>query len=190
MKPEYITIVSGLPRSGTSMMMRVLEAGGISSITDAIRAADIDNPNGYYEFERIKKVKEDASWLPEAYGKVVKAIYMLLYDLPATHSYRVIFMTRRLEEVIASQNAMLQRSGKDDSELDTATLQRIFEAHLDKIKSWLAQQPNFDVHYVSYNAFLTEPSSQIDELAEFLGGALDRPAMLAVVDPALYRQKG
>src|SRR5574337_153211 len=103
-KDDVITIVSGLPRSGTSMMMQMLHRGGIPAVTDEIRSADEDNPKGYYEFEPVKKTKEDASWLARAGGKVVKMVYRLLYDLPGDYAYHVVFMRRNLREVIASQN--------------------------------------------------------------------------------------
>jgi hypothetical protein len=119
---NFITIVSGLPRSGTSMMMQMLAAGGMPALADNLRQADEDNPRGYYEFERVKEVATDSSWLDEAEGKAVKMVYRLLYDLPADRSYRVIFMIRSLDEVIASQQVMLERSGTASDALDDAQL--------------------------------------------------------------------
>src|SRR6516162_10352886 len=110
---SIITIVSGLPRSGTSMMMRMLEAGGMPILSDNIRRADADNPNGYYEFEPVKHLSQDSSWLRDAYGKAVKMVYRLLYELPLEHKYKVLMINRRIEEVVASQDAMLQHMGKD-----------------------------------------------------------------------------
>ena len=104
-----IIIVSGLPRCGTSLMMQMLVQGGFEAVTDHIRAADTDNPRGYYELEKVKKLKEDASWLPETRGKVVKMVSQLLFDLPAGERYRVIFMQRDLDEMLASQEKMLER---------------------------------------------------------------------------------
>ena len=185
----FITVVSGLPRSGTSMMMRLLKAGGMHPIKDDIREADEDNPNGYYELERVKRLKHDAAWVSESYGKAFKAIYLLLYDLPADHTYKVIFMTRRLEEVIASQDAMLRRSGKMQKGMDEDTLKRIFSVHLEKIKSWLADQESFEVIFISYNRFMEDPATHITRVNAFLGGGLDEEAMAGVVVPELYRQK-
>ena len=111
-KRDYVIIVSGLPRSGTSMMMKAIHSGGIEPIIDHIRKADEDNPKGYYEFEPVKKTKEDTSWLADAPGSVVKMVYRLLYDLPGNYDYRVVFMQRDLKEVLASQKKMLDRSGK------------------------------------------------------------------------------
>src|SRR5882724_6754601 len=106
---DFITVVSGLPRSGTSMMMRMLEGGGLPVMADGIRTADDDNPRGYYEFEPVKRLNRETSWLPAAYSKAIKIIYIHLYNLPSEHRYKVLFLERSLDEVIASQRAMLER---------------------------------------------------------------------------------
>jgi hypothetical protein len=188
--PEaFVTIVSGLPRSGTSLMMQLINTGGIPALKDNIRVADDDNPKGYYEFEPVKKTKQDPSWLERAPGMVVKMVYRLLYDLPPDYNYRVIFTRRKLEEVIASQNVMLERSGKQGGGLPDDKLLQVFRAEIDKSNKWLAEQPNFQVLYVNYNEMVEDPAPQIAKINEFLGGNLDTKAMLAVVDPTLYRQK-
>jgi hypothetical protein len=186
---EPITIVSGLPRSGTSMMMQILAAGGMPVLTDDLRPPDEDNPRGYFEFERVKQVKEDASWLPEAQGKAVKMVYRLLYDLPDGFEYRVIFMTRKLEEVIQSQDEMLQRHGKQDSRLSEEQLRDIYERQLSEAKRWLADHRNYEVLYVDYLDVVENPTRMIDDINTFLGGRLDREAMLTVPDAALYRNR-
>src|SRR5438067_12425110 len=104
-----IIIVSGLPRSGTSLMMQMLQRGGVEIVTDDVRTADVDNPRGYYELEKVKKIKQDASWLPQARGKAFKMVSQLLYDLPGGETYRIIFMQRNLDEVLLSQDKMLER---------------------------------------------------------------------------------
>jgi len=185
---DYLTIVSGLPRSGTSMMMRMLDKGGLPVIVDNIRTADEDNPRGYYEFEPVKKTKEDASWLESSDGKVVKMVYRLLYDLPENHQYRIVFMRRRLEEVIASQNVMLERRGKEGGISDEKVLE-LFRAELDKCYKWLEDQPNFQVLFISYNDVLEDARPTVDALRDFLGEDLDEKAMLQVVEPNLYRQR-
>ena len=114
---QVVTIVSGLPRSGTSLMMRMLESGGIPVLIDGVRDADEDNPQGYYEYEPVKKTKEDTTWLQQASGKAVKMVYQLLYDLPPHYQYRVVFMRRRMSEVLASQKIMLNRRGKTDTSI-------------------------------------------------------------------------
>lgn len=171
------------------MMMQMIHAGGIHALTDELRTADEDNPKGYYEFEPVKKTKEDPSWLRRAPGMVVKMVYRLLYDLPPEYRYKVIYMRRKLEEVIASQNVMLERSGKQGGGLSDDKLLAVFRAEIDKSNQWLAQQPNFEVLYINYNEMLQDPKPHVAKLNEFLGGGLDTEAMLRVVDPSLYRQK-
>ncbi len=186
-----ITLVTGLPRSGTSMMMRILEAGGIAPLTDNLRAADSDNPNGYYEFEPVKQTRLDASWLEQAEGRAVKLVYLLLRDLPADRPYRVIFMQRALKEVVASQAKMLDRLGRTPAgPTDARTLVSTFAAEVAAAKAWLKAQPAFHVHYVNYNRLLESPRQTLDALRRFVvEPLLDLDAMCAVVDPALYRQR-
>ena len=186
---DYVTIVSGLPRSGTSMTMRMVEAGGIEAVTDNVRRADEDNPKGYYEFEAVKKTREDASWVAGTVGKLVKMVYTLLYDLPDQYAYRVLFMQRKLQEVIASQNRMLARLGHGDASGQDAAMMGLFQRDLKKIEGWLPTKENFRVLYVDYNQMLANPLPQIDRINEFLDGNLDTSAMAAVVDPSLYRNR-
>ena len=186
---QYLTIVSGLPRSGTSMAMRMIDQGGIPALIDEIRRADDDNPKGYYEFEPVKQTKKDASWLATAAGKVVKMVYRLLYDLPNTHQYRVVFMKRRLEEVIASQNVMLERRGKAGGSLSDEQLLATFRKEIEKVEQWLREQPNFETLYVMYNEVLEDAGPAVNAINEFLGGNLDTATMRAVVDQSLYRQR-
>src|SRR5436309_14204442 len=138
-----IIIVSGLPRSGTSLMMQMLENGGVPVVTDHIRTADTDNPRGYYEFEQVKKIKEDASWLPQTRGKAFKMVSQLLYDLPPGERYQIIFMERDLDEMLLSQEKMLERSGR--SAAPREEMKRAFAAHLEKLHAWLARQPNMGI---------------------------------------------
>lgn len=187
-KRDYVILVSGLPRSGTSMMMKMLEAGGLNVVVDNLRTADTDNPEGYYEFEPIKKVKQDSSWMPTAVGKVVKAIYKLLYDLPPNYQYRVIFMRRKLDEVLASQTKMLDRRGQK-SPVEDEKIKQIFTAELDRVYGWLAKSSNFSVQYIDYNEMLADPAAQVAALNAFLGGGLNTEAMMQVVNPSLYRNR-
>jgi hypothetical protein len=186
-REPFITIVSGLPRSGTSMMMQMLAAGGIPALADNLRVADEDNPRGYYEFERVKQVSEDASWLAE--GKAVKMVYRLLYDLPPDRVYRVIFMTRALDEVIASQEVMLERHGNASDRLDDARLAEVYRRQLQEVMTWLHAQPNFSVLSVDYHDVLRDPEQAIKQLNRFLDGRLHVDAMLQVPDWSLYRQR-
>ena len=186
---DYVIVVSGLPRSGTSMMMKAIEAGGIEPLVDHVRKPDEDNPKGYYEYEPVKKTKEDASWLKEATGKVVKMVYRLLYDLPPQYQYRVVFTRRDLKEVLASQSKMLQRSGKSGSGIPDEQMEQLFAAELDKCEKWLAAQPNFKVLYINHRDMIHDGLAQGRKINAFLGDGLDVDAMAAVVDPALYRNR-
>ena len=188
-KRDYVIIVSGLPRSGTSMMMKAIEAGGIEPIVDHIRKADEDNPKGYYEFEPVKKTKEDASWLKDASGKVVKMVYRLLYDLPDDYQYRVVFTQRDLKEVLASQTKMLQRSGKSGSGISDEHMKELFAAELDRCEKWLTEQPNFKVLYITHRDMINDGLTQAQRISDFLDGGLDVDAMATVVDPDLYRNR-
>ncbi len=187
---DAITIVSGLPRSGTSMMMKMLDAGGVPPLTDGIREADDDNPKGYYEFERVKKLAEDRSWLPEARGRAVKIISQLLFDLPEGHDYRVIFMRRHIDEILASQRRMLIRRGtlKEDAPGDDR-MRDIMLKHVDQVLRWIEGRADMTCLEVSYNEVFRDPLEHARRVDRFLGGGLDTEAMAAVVDPALYRQR-
>jgi len=187
--PSFVTVVSGLPRSGTSMMMQMLDAGGLPALTDNIRQADEDNPRGYYEFEAVKQLESDSSWVNNAGGKVVKMVYRLLYDLPTGHNYRVVFMLRDLSEVLASQGVMLERHGKADDSVDDEQIKQIYRRQLDDVRKWLADQPNFSVLYVDYHQVLNDSKQVAGDLNAFLGGDLDVQAMVAVPDAQLYRQR-
>ncbi|MDR3621580.1 MAG: sulfotransferase [Paludisphaera borealis] len=182
-----ITIVSGLPRSGTSLMMQMLAQGGVEVVTDNIRTSDIDNPRGYYEFEQVKKLKEDASWLPETRGKGFKMVSQLLYDLPPSETYRIVFMRREFEEMLASQEKMLERLGRPAAPRDE--IQRAFTAHLDRLFAWLKEQPNMNVLFVRYQDLVANPREQAGQVNAFFGGRLDVDKMAAAVDPSLYRNR-
>ncbi len=189
MNDHVITIVSGLPRTGTSLMMQMIHAGGIPALTDKVRASDEDNPKGYFELEAVKRTKRDVSWLAEAGGRVVKMVHLLLYDLPSDHQYRVVFMRRDLREVVRSQGVMLERRGSDGARLTDEQLIRAYEGQLAKIERWLDEQPNFQVHFVSYNTLMSDAPPPVEAIKAFLGGALDCVAMLACIDASLYRQR-
>lgn len=189
MNSESIVIVSGLPRSGTSMMMKMLEAGGLAPVTDNIRTADEDNPKGYYELEKVKELDKDTSWVADANGKVVKVISALLQKLPSDHSYKVVFMRRTMQEVLDSQRQMLIRRGETPDKVPDEKMAAMFEKHLERIEAWLAEQPNFEVLYVRYNEILENPAEAARQVNEFLGNALDAEAMTSVVDERLYRQR-
>lgn len=186
---EYITIVSGLPRSGTSMMMRMLHAGGMEVLVDNTRKADDDNPRGYFEFEKVKAIKEDASWLEHASGKAVKMVSQLLYDLPADREYRIVFMKRKMREVLASQRKMLENTGQDGDPAGEGKMSLLFQKHLAMVESWLKKQSNIRVLYVSYNDVIEGPLQEAQRINGFLAGILNVAQMIEVVEPELYRQR-
>lgn len=185
---ETILIVSGLPRCGTSMMMKMLEAGGIEPVVDNIRKSDEDNPRGYYEFEKVKKIDKDASWLGETRGKVFKMVSMLLYHLPVGYRYKIVFMKRRMEEMLASQKKMLERKGVQPNQADEQ-ITRLYGDHLKDVEKWLQGRKDIEVLYVNYNEVLSDPASNAKRVHEFLGDPLNEDEMIRVIDPSLYRQR-
>ncbi len=186
--PVYI--VSGLPRSGTSMMMKMLEVGGLRILTDNIRTADDDNLQGYYEFERVKQLKEgDVDWLKDAGGSVVKVISALLEHLPVGQQYKVIFMEREMMEILSSQRKMLERRGKPGNPAEDGKFAELYGKHLDKIKNWLAHQTNMEILYIHYNEMVKQPVEYAAKVAEFLGAPMDVKAMGEVPQVQFYRQR-
>jgi hypothetical protein len=169
--------------------MQMLAAGGMPLLTDGIRQSDDDNPAGYFEFEPVKRIRSDASWVPSAVGKAVKVIYMLLADLPLQFTYRVIFMRRDVDEVVSSQQAMLQRRRELGADVDAEEMARIFERQLAKTEEWLAGQPAFTALFLNYRDVINDPGSNSARIRDFLGIDLNTSAMSAVVSPKLYRQR-
>lgn len=185
-----VVIVSGLPRSGTSMAMKMLEAGGLELVVDEARRADEDNPKGYFEDERVMDLatSTDASWLRSARGRVIKVVSSLLNHLPATNDYRIIFMRRNLHEILASQAKMLERRC-EESHTDDQELLRMYESHLEKVEFQIRFRKNLDAVYVNYSDVVGNPSSEARRIADFLGGELDVARMAAAVDGSLYRNR-
>lgn len=190
MSSKAVIVVSGLPRSGTSMMMKMLEAGGKTVLTDNLREADANNPKGYYEFERVKQMKNgDLAWLPDAVGKVVKIVTGLITYLPPDYHYKVIFMQRDLNEVLSSQKKMLGRLGKGDDNIPDDKMAKTYEDHVKQVKAWLARQANIEVLYVNYNTMIAEATESLEKVNTFLGGGMDVKKMASVVDRELYRER-
>jgi hypothetical protein len=187
--PKFIVVVSGLPRSGTSMMMKMLAEGGVPILTDEIRNADEDNPNGYYEFEPVKQLADgQIKWLASANGKAVKIISALLEYLPGDYQYKVIFMERAISEILASQQKMLSRRN-EKSAIDDIDMQKQFEQHLAASKYWLARQPNIDVLYIEYNKMIANPDEYCAQITEFLDVPVDVEKMRSVPNERLYRNR-
>jgi hypothetical protein len=187
---EVITVVSGLPRSGTSMMMKMLDAGGLPCLTDSKRLPDENNPRGYYEFERVKKLPEgDCDWLVEAQGKVVKVVSTLLEHLPTVYPYKIVYMQRNTLEVVHSQRQMLSRLQQNPQPLTDEQLLLLLRKHEAQVQAWVACQPLMEICYVSYNDLLVQPGRHAERVQEFLETPLDLPGMLEAVDRSLYRNR-
>ena len=184
-----ITIVSGLPRSGTSLMMQMLAAGGMATLSDGERKADTDNPKGYLEWERIKQLPKDPSLIGEAEGKVVKVISQLVLSLPEGHEYRIIFMQRPMPEVLKSQEEMLKRRGTYEPGGNSSAMAELFQRHVIEVNKWLAGKENVKVYRVHYHRVLREPQAVAEEVAAFLEVPLDVKAMVGQVDGSLYRNR-
>ncbi len=184
-----VVVVSGLPRSGTSMMMQMLAAGGVPLLTDGQREPDVDNPKGYFELQRVAALARNSAWLNEATGRAVKIISSLLYYLPGTCRFKVIFMRRDLDEVLASQASMLRRSGEGGAEAAGPELVRFFQTQFTQVKGWLESQANIEVLFLEYAQAIAHPREAAEVVRAFLGLDLDVSGMAAVVDPALYRRR-
>ena len=184
-----VIVVSGLPRSGTSLVMQMLEAGGVEIVTDGERTADDDNPRGYYEFERVKSLRGDKSWLDGARGKAVKVIHLLLMELPTDREYRVLFLKRDIGEVLKSQAKMLERSGKSGAALPAERLAEIYRGQLAGVMAWLGAREYFKVLELEHADLLSSPAESAERIGAFLGLPLEVGAMAGVVDPTLYRNR-
>ena len=184
----FVTVVSGVPRSGTSLMMSMLTAGGLQAVKDDRRAADEDNPRGYYELEAVKTLKQDAAWVRGAVGRVVKVVHVHVRNLPlADLRYRVVLMKRDLGEVLRSQKKMLARRGQPGGNLSDERTAAMYAKQVADLEAWMAAQPAFSFLVADYNLLLKEPVPLVASINAFLGGALDEAAMRAQIDPGLYR---
>ena len=188
---EPIVIVSGLPRSGTSMLMKMLEAGGMQIMTDSERVADIDNPKGYFEYERVKDLEKesDKSYIREGRGKVLKVISFLIKDLPNDNDYRVIFMRRDLDEVLASQNKMIHRLGTEDSTAAEDAMKEAYRNDIVRTRLLCKNRPNFELIEINYKETIGDPAATARSVNAFVGGHLDETAMREAVDSSLYRNR-
>lgn len=184
-----VTIVTGVPRSGTSLVMQMLAAGGHPIASDGVRRADADNPRGYFELEAARRLARDASWLPELAGRALKLVHTLVPSLPTTLKYRVLLVRRRLDEVLDSQRAMLSRVGTPPDPAEDDRLRPVLEDQLAQLEGWLTAQPGLAWLRIDHGELLAQPAQVAARLAGFLGGSLDARAMAACVDPSLYRQR-
>jgi hypothetical protein len=184
-----ITIVSGIPRSGTSLTMQMLAAGGMPVLTDGVRNPDVNNPRGYYEWDPIRALQYRPEVIVAAEGKAVKVISSLLQALSHQYTYRVIFMCRPLEEIVTSQNKMLHRLGKDVPERLAYSALTAFQQHLQNIREWLSKQSNMVVLWMNYAAILEEPERSSLTISGFLSRPLKINAMVKQVEQSLHRER-
>ncbi len=171
------------------MLMKMLAAGGLPILTDCTRGADADNPGGYYEFEKVKQLEKDTTWIESAEGKAVKVISQLLDRLPLHKPYKIVFVHRKMDEILASQRAMLARRGQPSDRISDAEMAEAFDRHLNAVQQWLTEHPQMEVLYVNYSAVLCDPLATSHEVKTFLARPLDVRQMASVVDESLYRQR-
>ncbi len=185
-----IFIVSGLPRSGTSMMMHMLKAGGVKILEDKTREPDEHNPNGYYEYEFASKLPEgNVDWLEKAEGKAVKVLSFYIQHLPAKYEYKVIFMERNYDEIVKSQQKIALEEGKKPHKKEIKMMIDYFRSHVKQIKEWIRLRPNFIILSLSYNEIVNDPDQFLSTIGEFLELELNEEKMSKVVDKKLYNQR-
>ena len=182
-----ITIVSGLPRSGTSLMMQMLDCGGMPVLTDNVRNADENNRRGYFEYEKVKGLQSDNKWVEEAEGKAVKIIAQLLPYVPRTFQYSVIYVIRPIEQVIASQQKMLNNLEQQGAKLTIEQLTNVYSAQTRRAQNWLMVS-KIKTLFVFYPEVLSSPAEKAREIQSFLGLDLDVEKMASVVDSSLWHQ--
>ena len=184
-----IIVVSGLPRSGTSMMMQMLAAGGIATLTDDDRPPDESNPRGYFEFGPVKKLGKQNDWVDDAGGKAVKIVAQLLPKMPHKHEKRIIFMSRPLGEIIGSQSQMLERLGRKGGAISSRQLAATYKKQVDSLSRSLPQRNGLAAITIDYAQCIADPQSAARRVNLFLGGSLDEQAMAAAIDASLYRAR-
>lgn len=186
---DFVTVVSGIPRSGTSLMMQMLAAGGLPLLADGQRPPDADNPRGYFEYAPVKRSAQDAGWWPDAVGRAVKVVHRLLRYLPEEGELRIVLLERDLGEILGSQRRMLERTGAGVEAEDEVTLERVFEAQLDEARAWAVARPRTALLRVAHRSLIQSPGDVVPRIQGFLGGDLDTEAMIDCVDPGLYRSR-
>ncbi|MFP6608385.1 MAG: sulfotransferase family protein [Myxococcota bacterium] len=186
---DFVTVVSGVPRSGTSLMMQMLAAGGLPLLVDEQRPPDEDNPHGYFEYAPVKASARDVAWWGGAAGRAVKVVHALLRHLPESGELRIVLMDRDLGEVLRSQRAMLERAGGASEAEDEMALARVFEAQLDEARAWAVARPRTALLPVAHRRLIESPAEVVSRIQVFLGGGLDGSAMVACVDPDLVRSR-
>jgi hypothetical protein len=188
---ECLIVVSGLPRSGTSMLMQMLAAGGMEVLSDGTREADEDNPRGYLEFEPVKNLRKDAKWVFEARGRAVKIVVPMLASLPAGLACRVILSERDLDEVLDSQERMLVRRNQPLATTPERRrmLKEEYARTLARAKALLARRPCTRLLAIEHSHAIADAFATAEKVNQFLDGGLDVARMAAAIDPALHRNR-
>ena len=187
---ECVVIVTGLPRSGTSMLMQMLAAGGMGVVSDGLRKADEDNPRGYLEFEPVKKLAEDPKWLFDMRGKAIKIVAPLLGGVPEDLDCRVILSERDLDEVLDSQERMLERRNQPATTPEKRRiLKQEYRRLLDRVKVKLMERARTKLLVIEHSYALSHPVETAEMVHHFLGGGLDTSKIAAAIDPVLHRRR-
>jgi len=186
---DWLTIVSGIPRSGTSMMMSMLAGGGMEIVSDQKREPDPDNPEGYYEDQRVKRLKQNAAWLETCKDKAIKIVSPLLKSVPDNLQCKIIFMQRDLAEILASQKKMLARRGQSEGALSDEQMAEKFQLHLKRVDNWLSSRKNWDVIEIRYREVIENPYGEARRVNSFLRNRFDIEKMALKVNKRLYRHQ-
>ena len=184
-----ITIVSGLPRSGTSLMMQMLEKGGMDILTDHVRKADAHNEKGYYEYEKVKSIRKENAWMKEADGKAVKIITQLLPYISPDYEYTVLYIIRPMEEILRSQKCMREHLPDAGKSVAREVLEQSYSRQVQRVQHWMENHPKIRTLYVYYPELMNHPLEKAEEIRSFLGVGLDTEAMASAVDVGLWHQK-
>jgi hypothetical protein len=181
-------IVSGLERSGTSLLMQILQAGGVPTAFDVeSRPPDDNNPRGYFELEGgkvINRLMDGTFPLADYKGKFIKITAYGLKFLPLG-TYRIIYTERNIEEVMDSMEKMAKI--RDEKREDTKTS---FIKLNEMIKGIITKREDIDVLFVNYNQIVADPRSQIKRICEhFDWGKANLAVMISTVDESLYRKR-
>jgi len=189
MDTNDIIVVTGLPRSGTSLMMQILQSMGIKLFIDKHRAPDQSNPKGYFEHELVKTIERNNFWIKDAKGKAIKIVSPLLMYLPVNINYKIIFMNRLLDEIIQSQERMLSERGKENNTINSEVLKQIFIKDLNLSRKWIAKQSQSKYLEISHSKLLENPKPELEKIKTFLDIPIDLRSTIKVIDKKLYQAK-
>lgn len=186
---ETITVVSGLPRSGTSLLMQMLDKAGMQMFVDNVRQADDSNPKGYFEHEAVKSLARNKAWVNQAVGKVVKVVSHLLFHLPDNYHYKIIFVDRDLSQILKSQQKMLIKKGKNKKESYSITLEMSYKKNLEKVDKWAKTHYNVEILHVNFSNLINNGIVEAKKIIEFLNINAKPEDIAKAIDKKLHRTK-